>query len=150
MHFRTAKIDDLITLNEISFKSKAYWGYPDEWMEKWKDDLTMSEEEFFHSNILVVEVENRIIGFSSIVENAENYELNHLWLLPEIIGKGVGKKLLNKTIEIFVKAEKPIILLADPNAEAFYSSQGFVTFDKLESFPKERFLPLMRKHIQYN
>ena len=43
-----------------------------------------------------------------------------------------------------VNEPKEIIVESDPNAEAFYTSQGFETFDKIESFPKGRFLPVMR------
>lgn len=147
MKFRIADIDDLATLNTISVKSKAYWGYPESWIEKWLDDLTLDEYKFSNQNVLVVENENRLIGYSSIVENSENYEILHLWILPAYIGKGFGKKLLEKTIRTFVKRDKEIIVEADPNAEPFYQSQGFVTYDRVESFPKGRFLPVMRKTI---
>ncbi len=147
MKFRIADIDDLETLNTISVKSKAYWGYPESWIEKWLDELTLDEHKFSNQNILVVENENRLIGYSSIVENSENYEILHLWILPAYIGKGLGKKLLEKTIRKFVIKDKEIIVEADPNAEPFYQSQGFVTYDRVESFPKGRFLPLMRKTI---
>ncbi len=150
MRFRIAEIDDLETLNTISLQSKAYWGYPESWIANWMDELTIDRDKFFNQNILVVESESKIFGFCSIVEKRENYEILHLWMLPEHIGKGIGKKLLSKTIETFVKLEKPIIVEADPNAEPFYKSQGFVTYDKVESFPKGRSLPVMKKTIANN
>jgi N-acetylglutamate synthase-like GNAT family acetyltransferase len=150
MQFRIAEIEDLETLNSISQKSKAYWGYPESWIENWLTELTINSDKFFEQNILVVENENGIIGFCSIIENSKNYEILHLWMLPEYIGKGIGKKLLEKTIGTFVKIDKPIIVEADPNAEPFYNSQGFVTFDKVESLPKGRFLPVMKKTISNN
>ncbi len=145
MRFRIAAQKDLSTLNAISLRSKAHWGYPAEWIETWKNDLTITPEQFAHQQILVVEINDRIIGFSSIVEDQDNYDIHHLWVLPEFIGQGIGKKLLQTTIDTFVQIEKPIIVEADPNAEPFYRSQGFETFDQIESFPKGRFLPVMRK-----
>jgi len=150
MKFRIAETGDLETLNAISVKSKAYWGYPEAWIEKWLDELTLNDEKLSKQNVLVIENENKIVGFSSIVENNENYEIVHLWLLPAYIGKGLGKKLLAKTIESFVKTDKEIIVVADPNAVPFYQSQGFVIFDKVESFPKGRFLPVMKKPVAHN
>ncbi|MEO1260776.1 MAG: GNAT family N-acetyltransferase [Bacteroidota bacterium] len=147
MNFRVAKIDDLKKLNSISLKSKAYWGYPTAWIEKWEDDLRIARDEFKKQNILLVENKNGIIGFCSMTEHDANYEILHLWMLPEYIGKGIGKKLLKKTMEMFVRSEKPITVEADPNAEPFYKRQGFVTYDKVESFPKGRFLPVMKKNI---
>jgi len=145
MKFRTAKISDIDTLNAISVASKAYWGYPASWMEKWRDELTLDSVKFSKQNIMVVEEEGQPIGFSSIVENSDHYEILHLWILPAYIGKGIGKKLLEKIMGTFATSGKAIIVEADPNAEAFYRSQGFVTFDKVESFPKGRFLPVMKK-----
>ncbi len=147
MKFRMAEIDDLETLNKISLLSKTYWGYLESWIVNWMDELTLNSDKLLKQNVLVVENESKIIGFSSIIENSKNYEILHLWVLPEHIGKGIGKKLLEKTVETFVNFEKPIIVEADPNAEPFYKSQGFVTFDKVESFPKGRFLPVMKKTI---
>ena len=143
--FRAAQLADLETLNSVSLQSKAHWGYPESWMEHWVDELTLDAEKFHDQNILVVESENEVIGFASIKEYGDHYELLHLWVLPAYIGKGIGKKLLAEITDTHVKAEKPIKVEADPNAEAFYKSQGFVTYDKIESYPKGRFLPVMKK-----
>ncbi|MEQ8423475.1 MAG: GNAT family N-acetyltransferase [Cyclobacteriaceae bacterium] len=145
MKFRTAKIDDLKILNTISVKAKAYWGYPEDWLEKWKDDLTLDESKFSKQNIVVLELQDQISGFCSVGENEDSYEILHLWLLPGHIGKGYGKKLLDEAINRFTRKDKPIKVEADPNAEPFYERLGFVTFDKVESFPKGRYLPVMRK-----
>ncbi|MEM8894572.1 MAG: GNAT family N-acetyltransferase [Bacteroidota bacterium] len=140
---RLGTLSDLETLNNISYQSKKHWGYPDEWMERWKDDLTIDENKFDELKILVLELDNKVIGFGSMSENEETYEILDLWLLPSQIDHGFGKLLLGQVISTFAVAQKPITLTADPNAEAFYASQGFVTIDQIESFPKGRFLPVM-------
>ncbi len=145
MNFRIANLQDLPVLNKIRVQSKSHWGYPSSWIEKWMDDLTISEENLAKENILLIEIQDQIIGFCSFVENEAEYEIYHLWVLPDFIGKGYGRKLLNKAIENFATSNKPIIVEADPNAEAFYCKQGFETFDQIESFPKGRFLPVMKK-----
>ncbi|GAB3341290.1 GNAT family N-acetyltransferase [Marivirga atlantica] len=145
MNFRIAQEEDLTTLNTISVAAKAYWGYPEAWMQHWHDELTLTTENLINEHVLVLEVDDTIIGFSSLIENNDNYEILHLWLLPTHIGKGFGGKLLEATIEHCVNSNKEIIVEADPHAEAFYQHHGFTTFDKVESFPKGRFLPLMRR-----
>lgn len=145
MKTRKAKLKDLPELNRISVASKKHWGYPDEWIERWLSELTLTPEEFAQQHILVGEVDSGIIGFCSISENEDEYEILHLWVLPDFIGLGYGKKLLTLTVEEFIKTAKPIIVVADPNAELFYESQGFETFDKAESFPAGRYLPIMKK-----
>ncbi len=145
VRIRPADKEDLPTLNRISVASKKHWGYPEEWLEKWRADLTLTEAQVGEGAVRVLEIDRRAAGFCSIVEQPGYYEVVHLWLLPEYIGKGYGKWLLQQTIEAAAEHPKPILVEADPHAEVFYRSQGFATFDRVESYPPGRFLPVMRR-----
>ena len=144
MKFRPAEIKDIEVLNQISLASKRYWNYPEEWIQRWKNDLSIKESDLIDLVILVVTINDELKGFCAIREGDSYYEVEHLWLLPETIGKGLGKALLLTSLERVVSQNLPILVEADPNAEAFYKKQGFVTYDKKESFPKGRYLPLMK------
>lgn len=145
MKFRAAYESDLKYLNKITIESKKFWGYPDLWIEKWRNDLFIDENQMAKQRIIILEVQSVPVGFCAITENGQIYKILHLWILPNFIGKGYGKQLLNKTIEVHAKTKKDILVLADPNAEGFYKKQGFETFEWVESYPKGRFLPLMKK-----
>lgn len=144
MKFRPAEIKDIEVLNLISLTSKRHWKYPEEWISVWKEDLTLDENDLLESSIIVLEIRNVVKGFCALKEHSDHYEVLHLWLLPELIGKGLGKALLNNSLEQVVLKEWPILVEADPNAEEFYKKQGFKTYGKKESFPKGRYLPLMK------
>ncbi len=123
-----------------------HWKYPEEWMEKWKADLALTQEDFSEQSIF--KIKNKpgvIIGFCSIKEHPNEYEIVQLWIKPAYIGQGYGTHLLNEAIKQVVVEEKPVVVEAEPNAELFYSRQGFKTFSKKESYPPGRFLPLMRR-----
>lgn len=139
-----AEIEDIEKLNTISVASKMHWGYPKDWLEHWKKDLTIAENYLTINSIFKLIVENEIAGFCVIEEREDEYEVAHLWVLPKHIGKGYGKFLLTETLNHVIKKEKPTIVIADPNAEKFYLQMGFKTFDQKESYPKGRFLPVMR------
>lgn len=145
MKYRKAELKDIPELNLLSIASKKYWGYPDEWIEYWRDDMTITTKKFGQQNILIGELNSEMIGFCSVTEHDEQYEILHLWILPQFIGQGYGKKIMTQAIQEFTKPDKPIIVEADPYSELFYAGQGFVTFDKVESYPKGRFLPIMKK-----
>lgn len=136
---------ELPILNKISVRSKMYWNYPIAWMEKWSDGMMLHEKDLEEQEVYTLMLSKEVIGFCSIQELENDYEIINLWVLPSYIGKGYGKYLLNKTMEKVVKEEKNIIVEADPNAESFYAKQGFVTFGQKESYPKGRFLPIMKK-----
>ena len=150
MKFRKAVKQDLPVLNNISVNSKRYWGYPEEWIERWTKDLTLTVSDLITHETLVLEFEKRIIGFCSTKDQGDYYEVMHLWVLPEFIGKGYGETLLKETLTSFITEDKPIWVLADPNAESFYKKQGFMTFEKVESYPKGRFLPMMKMNSYWN
>ena len=148
---RKADIKDIEILNKISIESKMYWKYPQEWIEKWKEDLELSVKDFKDQNIFKVEDEaGFILGFCSIKEHKEEYEILHLWIKPKFIGKGFGKLLLIESIQTVAINNKPIVVEADPHAEEFYSKLGFKTFTKKKSYPPGRFLPVMRKEHSIN
>jgi len=121
-----------------------HWGYPKEWIDNWKDDLVLSLKNFAEFTINKLVVNEQIAGFCAISESEENYEIEHLWILPEFMGKGFGKLLLNTSLKKFVTNKKEIIVTSDPNSESFYKKMGFTTFSKVESYPKGRFLPVMK------
>lgn len=140
-----ATIKDIPVLNAISWSSKMYWKYPHEWMEKWKDELQVKRSDFILSKIYNITVAEKIIGFCAIQDQSEYYEISHLWILPEFIGKGYGKILLSTILEEIITQSKDIMVTADPNAEGFYHALGFVTCGKIASYPPGRYLPLMKK-----
>lgn len=142
---RKAVPEDLPILNQISIESKRYWGYPEKWIQNWLNDLNIDEKDIQQQEVRVLQVADKLAGFCSIAEDVDAYEVMHLWVLPKYIGKGYGKLLLNESIASAVISNKKIRVEADPNAENFYKSQGFITIEKVESFPKGRFLPVMQK-----
>jgi len=148
--YRPARVADIERLNLISLASKRHWNYPEEWISNWIDDLGLDEDDLIESSVMVLLVNEMPKGFCAIKEGNDYYEVLHLWLLPELIGKGLGKALLNKSLDKVVQRDLPILVEADPNAEAFYKKQGFVTYGKKESSPAGRFLPLMKMKTYIN
>ena len=138
-----------VKLTEISFVSKKYWNYSDEWMEIWKDDLTITEN--FITNNYVYHLENdanEIVGFYAFVKFDNYIELDSLFVSPEYIGKGFGNILmtdfLSKVNEIDFNYKK---LKAEPFAEIFYKKYGFETVElQLSSKIENRYLPIMIKN----
>jgi hypothetical protein len=44
MQIERANAQDAEKLTEIAFAAKRHWGYPEEWMESWRDALTIKPE----------------------------------------------------------------------------------------------------------
>jgi len=146
VNIERALLEDLEVLNEISFTAKAFWNYPKEWLDLWKDDMKLTFDDITQQHVYKLIQDHNIIGFCAIFESADHYEIEHLWILPSAIGKGYGRYLMDYCLKEVIKKDKPVLVVADPNAEGFYQKQGFKTYAQKESLPKGRFLPLMRKN----
>ena len=130
------------------FRLKVIGGYPAEWMELWKEDLRMEEQEFLNSKVFVLELDEGIIGFCALEEQESFYEVNHLWILAKHIGKGYGRLLLLASIQNVVQLPKDILVVADPNAASFYTKLGFKSYAEKPSLPEGRSLPIMKKEFE--
>jgi ribosomal protein S18 acetylase RimI-like enzyme len=145
MNIQNAKTEDHIRLTEITKKSKAYWGYSDEQMEKWNNNLTITRDYIEENPVFNLIDENQIIGYYSYLRLENNQvKLDNLFILPEYIGKGFGSFLMNDFVERMrnEKCQK-IILDSEPNAEQFYQKIGFTKIGEFETSIKNRFMPIM-------
>lgn len=145
MNIQNAKTEDHIRLTEITKKSKAYWGYSDDQMEKWNNNLTITRDYIEENPVFNLIDENQIIGYYSYLRLENNQvKLDNLFILPEYIGKGLGSFLMNDFVERMrnEKCQK-IILDSEPNAEQFYQKIGFTKIGEFETSIKNRFMPIM-------
>ncbi len=140
-----ANANDYRVLTDITKKSKAYWEYSDEQMREWSDLLTITEEYIQNNEVYKLVINQSIVAYYSYFEIEKNsVRLDNLFVSPENIGKGYGKLLMNDFILKIKKSEaQRIILDADPNAQKFYESFGFVKIGEIETSIKDRFLPIM-------
>lgn len=145
MKIEKAKSKDNAILSDIALKGKSFWGYEIEQLNEWKDDLTITPNYIEDNDVYKLVVEFEIVGFFSFLTSENNtLKLDYFFIYRQYIGKGLGKVLLNKAIEVAIeKKALKIILDADPNAESFYKHSGFKTYAQLESSVKNRFLPQM-------
>ena len=149
MTIEKANTIDHEILTEITKKSKAYWGYSEEQLVIWSNNLTITQDYIKRNDVFKLVNNNIIVGYySCFSEEEKSMKLDNLFVLPEYIGKGFGKYLmtdfLNRMKEI--KIEK-ITLDSEPNAEIFYSKMGFVKIGEFETSIKNRFMPIMEMNL---
>lgn len=146
----SATISDAKMLTEIALKSKAFWGYSDELIAGWIEDLTVSEKMISEMTVCKFLINDEIVGFYILNQPKEkSIELEFLFILPSSIGKGIGNQLINHAFEKAKELNcKQVTVLSDPNAFPFYKSKGFYETDKKVSSISGRFLPIMQKDLE--
>ncbi len=138
-------------LTQIAIAAKSYWNYPEEYLNLWADDLTITPA-YIQENTVLKAVNERgdIMGVGAIAfsKTFNAYEIGHLWVSPSHIGCGVGHQLIKALINFAQKKGiNQLYCIADPNAQGFYEKERFVCIGKQESEPKGRFLPVLVKKI---
>ena len=122
---RRAASTEAACLTEIAFAAKRHWGYPESWLEEWREDLTISTEFIAHHEVFVAADDDKPIGFYALATSDDKTELDHLWVLPEWMGKGIGRRLLAHALDrARVLNIATVEIVSDPNAEAFYLKAG--------------------------
>ncbi|MEZ5038556.1 MAG: GNAT family N-acetyltransferase [Saprospiraceae bacterium] len=144
MKIKKAKPADCPILTQISKAAKAHWGYPEEWLAMWEDDLSIKKGDLSHFRVFKLTEKGVILGFSAISEKENTLAIEHLWIRPQLIGKGLGKYLLQNSLEkVRTESHTTLTVIADPNAVGFYEKFGFETVQFIPSKPEGRQLPLM-------
>ena len=125
LEFRRALPEHASRLTEIAFAGKECWGYPGEWMELWRHDLIVTTQYIRTEAVQVAEFASEVVGFVGLSAGDEGRHIEHLWLKPEYIGRGFGRKLFEEAAHV-ARTEGVIKLFikSDPNAEAFYLKMG--------------------------
>ena len=140
---------DADKLTEIAKKSKAFWGYSEELIELWEKDLTITEKYIKENDTFHLYYDEMIIGFYSYFETEKGIIcLDNLFVIPDYIGKGFGKILIEDFLKKIEKTGyEKITLYAEPNAVLFYEKFGFGTILP-NSETQERTTPQMIKFLK--
>jgi len=112
-------------LTQIAHDAKRYWGYPENWIKHWHDELTISSDFVNTNDVYVLVSEDEVRGFYALVVRKDKAELEHLWVAPKYIGTGVGKELFLHAMQRAGAGNvSELQISSDPNAEGFYQKMG--------------------------
>ena len=147
MEIKKAVSEDAENLSKIALAAKAFWKYPESWLNLWKDGLTITPEFIAENEVYLAVSETKTVGFYALILKGENARLEHLWIEPEFIGRGIGRQLFAHALQTARSCGATLMeIFSDPNAEGFYRKQGAEKF--IEHFSEiegvKRVLPVMR------
>jgi GNAT superfamily N-acetyltransferase len=133
-------------LSRIAFAAKSHWGYPERWLEIWKPQLTFDPGYFQSGENWVAAMDEVPVAFYTLWVKLEFAWLENLWVLPEHVGKGIGRWLFLHAMNLSRDLGYKILRLeADPNAAGFYERMGMRKVGERHSevAGQPRILPVM-------
>jgi ribosomal protein S18 acetylase RimI-like enzyme len=146
LQIRPTEPDQAQTLSQIALSAKAHWGYPERWMQLWKPQLTFSPDYFEENESWVAEIDQAPVAFYTLLEKDGNAWIENLWVSPEAMGKGVGRRLFLHALDRSrQRGFENLRLEADPNAAGFYEKMGMkkIGEHRSEIEGQPRILPIL-------
>lgn len=140
--------EDAAVLTGVAFAAKRHWGYPESWIHRWTDMLTVTPDYLETNPAFGASVDGTIAGFYALQFHATEAQLDHLWVLPPAMRRGLGRALFEHAEKTAREAGATTLKIeGDPHAEGFYHRMGAVVYGQ-RAAPmdgQERFLPLLKK-----
>jgi ribosomal protein S18 acetylase RimI-like enzyme len=122
---RSARDDEAGLLTELALRSKAYWGYSEEFLAACRAELMVTPRKLRSGRMVVAEVSGQVRGFYSLDGQPPEGELGNLWVEPSAIGTGLGRRLWQDAIQAAEAAGFTSLRVeAEPSAEGFYLAMG--------------------------
>lgn len=137
-------------LTRITISAKRHWHYPEKWIQIWLPLMTMTPECISENEVWLKVIEGEPVAYYSLKQDGEELWLDNLWVLPEHMGKGVGKELFSHALERSRgRGASTLKIEADPNAESFYEKMGVrrVGEHHGEVDGQPRILPVMELYL---
>jgi GNAT superfamily N-acetyltransferase len=151
MEIKRARAAEAERLTRIAHDSKRHWKYPEQWIAQWQEALTITPDFISRNDVFAALVEGEIIGFYALATEPDRLVLEHLWIAPEYIGRGAGRRLLRHALARAAELKAAAVeIVSDPHAESFYTKMGAVKIGEevtdLNGAP--RILPRLRIEVE--
>jgi GNAT superfamily N-acetyltransferase len=149
---RPAVVSEAELLSSLAQAGKRFWGYPEAWLEAWRESLTITPDYLAKHVVSCAEdATGRVVGFYALERDDGLCRLEHLWLARVYIGRGLGRRLFEHAVQqAQALGAAELLIEADPNAEGFYLHMGAQrtgdTVSRLAGV--ERALPQLRYALQ--
>ncbi len=122
-----AEASDCPRLSAIAWAAKAHWGYPAPWLEAWRRELTFQPQHLEIWDVFAARHRGRLQGVYGLSVDGHRAELEHLWVHPDAMGKGIGRQLWKHAVgRAGAAGAQRLEILSDPNAASFYAHLGAV------------------------
>jgi N-acetylglutamate synthase-like GNAT family acetyltransferase len=146
---RAARTDEARPLTELALRSKGHWGYDQAFLDACRAELTFTPDDVAGGCIVVAEAAGEVVGCYSLDGEPPDGELGNMWVEPEWIGTGLGRRLWQDAMSTAGKTGfETLRITAEPQAEGFYRAMGAHRIGELPSGSiPGRVLPLMQVQV---
>jgi predicted N-acetyltransferase YhbS len=144
---RRARPSEAEELTQLARGAKASWGYPAEWLEAWRDELTITAEYLLQNQVVVADAGDGLAGVAALERVGGEAVLEHVWVAATHQRQGIGEALVRHALTLASAGGDRIVrVTSDPGAVRFYERLGGRLVDNIPApMPgmPERTLPIL-------
>ena len=141
---RRAAASEAPVLTRVAHAAKRHWKYPEAWITLWRDALTLTPAFVERHPVRCAVRDGRVLGFYAISGAGAVRDLEHFWVLPAHMGRGVGARLFADAVgTLRADGARQLRIASDPFAVGFYRRMGAHLVGEVPSTPRGRTLPLL-------
>jgi GNAT superfamily N-acetyltransferase len=147
---RRARPGEAAVLTALNHRSKAVWGYDDDFMRRAARDLTLTPSDIRCGRVFVAVCGGGLCGVLALSPPGDPPELNQLFVAPEWMRRGVGERLMRHALRVARRwGWRAFAIASDPDAVAFYARMGAQPVGEVPSIVGGgRMLPLLRMPVR--
>jgi GNAT superfamily N-acetyltransferase len=143
-------VEELPVLSALCVRSKAVWGYDNDFLVACRRELTIEPPDLRSTSIAVAETDGKIVGVAQIKVVGSQADLLKLFVEPTTLRNGVGRTLFVwATDQATSRGANRLVIEADPDAVPFYRRMGAEHFGLAPSGSIQgRMLPRLLKELR--
>ena len=125
VRIRRAELSEAEALSALAMRSKAMWGYDEDFMAMCREELTVQPDAIAGGDVWVAEDEGRLLGVLELTQEDDAVDVRLIFVEPGAVGTGIGRMLWDHA-EARARALGAATLTvdADPNALGYYQRMG--------------------------
>lgn len=143
---RPALPAEIGVLEDLQRRSAMIWDEYRDDLRRHPDAVEVPTEAVFEQRVRIAIGGGRILGFCTVAPLGEGRsDLDALFVEPELMGQGVGRRLLDDALTIArEQGARRLEVTANPRAVGFYEKAGFASDGAVQT----RFGPALRMHLR--
>ncbi|MGD2043089.1 MAG: GNAT family N-acetyltransferase, partial [Acidimicrobiia bacterium] len=124
--FRRARAEERALLDAMTLAGIRHWGHHENHPAAYAGlEASLNEESGPENHpVYVLEEREEILGFFELRDRGDHIELLRMFLRPDLIGKGYGRRLWLEAAETAGATHRRMLIMSDPRAVGFYREMG--------------------------
>jgi N-acetylglutamate synthase-like GNAT family acetyltransferase len=134
MQLRAARPDEADFISDLAVRSKAHWGYDDDFLAGSRIQLAVKPDEVVRRRVTVAERDGVVVGFYALEGDPPVGVLDLMFVDPGHLRAGVGRLLFAHVVATARDVGLTAFTIdSDPFAEDFYLAMGAIRTGEAQS-----------------